>query len=65
MATTGVAGGALDALFDGYMNYLAVERGLSRHTLDSYGRVLRRYLAQTQEDLRRAHERGGPVDRLL
>lgn len=27
--------------------------------------VLRRYLAQTQEDLRRAHERGGPVDRLL
>lgn len=44
MATTGVAGGALDALFDGYMNYLAVERGLSRHTLDSYGRVLRRYL---------------------
>ena len=27
--------------------------------------VLRRYLAQTQEDLRRAHEKGGPVDRLL
>jgi integrase/recombinase XerC/integrase/recombinase XerD len=27
--------------------------------------VLRRYLAQTEGDLRRAHERGGPVDRLL
>jgi len=27
--------------------------------------VLRRYLAQTQEDLQRAHERCGPVDNLL
>jgi len=27
--------------------------------------VLRRYLAQTEGDLQRAHERGGPVDRLL
>jgi integrase/recombinase XerC/integrase/recombinase XerD len=27
--------------------------------------VLRRYLAQTEGDLKRAHERGGPVDRLL
>lgn len=27
--------------------------------------VLRRYLAQTEDDLREAHERGGPVDRLL
>jgi integrase/recombinase XerD len=27
--------------------------------------VLRRYLAQTEDDLRQAHERGGPVDRLL
>ncbi len=27
--------------------------------------VLRRYLAQTEEDLRRAHERCGPVDSLL
>ena len=27
--------------------------------------VLRRYLAQTEADLQRAHERGGPVDRLL
>ena len=26
---------------------------------------LRRYLAQNEEDLRRAHERGGPVDHLL
>ena len=27
--------------------------------------VLRRYLAQTQEDLRRAHQRAGPVDNML
>ena len=27
--------------------------------------VLRQYLAQTEEDLRRAHERAGPVDHLL
>ena len=27
--------------------------------------VLRRYLAQTEDDLRQAHERTGPVDRLL
>jgi site-specific recombinase XerD len=27
--------------------------------------VLRRYLAQTEADLQRAHEKGGPVDRLL
>ena len=27
--------------------------------------VLRRYLAQTEEDLRLAHEKGGPVDRML
>lgn len=27
--------------------------------------VLRRYLAQTEEDLQRAHERSGPVDNLL
>ncbi len=27
--------------------------------------VLRRYLAQTEEDLRRAHERCSPVDSLL
>jgi len=27
--------------------------------------VLRRYLAQTSEDVRRAHQRSGPVDRLL
>jgi site-specific recombinase XerD len=27
--------------------------------------VLRRYLAQTEDDLREAHEKGGPVDRLL
>jgi integrase/recombinase XerD len=29
---------------DYYLNYLAVERGLSRHTLDAYGRDLARYL---------------------
>ena len=27
--------------------------------------VLQRYLAQTEEDLRRAHEKGSPVDNLL
>ncbi|TLM69302.1 MAG: site-specific tyrosine recombinase XerD [Deltaproteobacteria bacterium] len=35
----------MDHYLDLFMNYLAVERGLSRNTLDAYGRDLSRYLA--------------------
>jgi len=35
----------MDQLLDQFMNYLAVERGLARNTLDAYGRDLARYLA--------------------
>ena len=34
---------ALHILFDRYLNYLLVEKGLSKTTLDSYSRDLRRY----------------------
>ena len=33
----------LDNLFDRYLNYLLVEKGLSKTTLDSYSRDLLRY----------------------
>ncbi len=32
----------MDALVDDYMNFLAVEKGVSRHTLEAYGRDLAR-----------------------
>jgi len=35
----------LDACLDLFLNYLVVERGLSRNTLDAYGRDLTRYVA--------------------
>jgi len=34
----------MDNYLDHYLNYLAVERGLARNTLDAYGRDLARYL---------------------
>ncbi len=34
----------MDNYIDHYLNYLAVERGLARNTLDAYGRDLARYL---------------------
>ncbi len=34
----------MDHYLDHYLNYLAVERGLARNTLDAYGRDLARYL---------------------
>ena len=34
----------MNQYLDHYMNYLAVERGLARNTLDAYGRDLARYL---------------------
>jgi len=34
-----------DELLDRFLNYLAVEKGLARNTVDSYERDLRRYLA--------------------
>jgi integrase/recombinase XerD len=38
----------MDHYLDLFMNYLAVERGLARNTLDAYGRDLARYLAFLQ-----------------
>src|SRR5262249_50029845 len=40
----GAAVSAGDAHVDAYLSYLAVERGYSRHTLDNYGRDLRRFI---------------------
>ncbi len=34
----------MDELLDRFLNHLLVEKGLSRHTLDAYGRDLARYL---------------------
>jgi len=38
----------MDRLLDSFMNYLAVERGLARNTLEAYGRDLSRYLGWLQ-----------------
>ena len=43
--TTLERGGALDAEIGGYLDHLAVERGLSANTLAAYRRDLRRYRA--------------------
>lgn len=45
----------------GGMDIVSLQRIIGHSDLS----VLRRYLAQTQEDLRQAHEAAGPVDRLL
>ena len=39
----------MDRYLDLFMNYLAVERGLARNTLDAYGRDLARYLGWLQD----------------
>ena len=38
----------MDHFLDLFMNYLAVERGLARNTLDAYGRDLARYIGWLQ-----------------
>jgi len=40
---TGGAGGALDGQIRGYLDHLAIERGVAANTLSSYRRDLRRY----------------------
>jgi integrase/recombinase XerD len=35
----------MDVFIDEYLNFLTVERGLSRHTLDAYSRDLNRYMS--------------------
>jgi integrase/recombinase XerD len=47
MAETG-----LDACLDLFLNYLVVERGLSRNTLDAYGRDLGRYVGFIDQNKR-------------
>jgi integrase/recombinase XerD len=39
----------MDRYLDLFMNYLAVERGLARNTLDAYGRDLARYVTWLQQ----------------
>ncbi|MCV7062822.1 site-specific tyrosine recombinase XerD [Mycolicibacterium vaccae] len=41
--TTGVEPAALDEQFQGYLDHLAIERGVAANTLSSYRRDLRRY----------------------
>ena len=53
-------GFALNTLRAG-VDLISVQRLLGHSDLS----VIRRYLAQTQEDLQRAHAQGSPVDRLL
>src|SRR5207253_2721953 len=45
---------------DGYLDHLATERGLSRHSLEAYGGDLRRFLASMQSSRRK---RATDVDR--
>jgi integrase/recombinase XerD len=40
----------MNQYLDHYMNYLAVERGLARNTLDAYGRDLSRYLEYLEKN---------------
>ena len=40
----------LDTLADQYLNFLLIEKGLSRQTLESYSRDLSRYLGFVREN---------------
>jgi integrase/recombinase XerD len=51
----------MNQYLDHYMNYLAVERGLARNTLDAYGRDLARYLEFLEKDHVNALERITPA----
>ncbi len=39
----------MDALLDSFLSYLAVEKGLSENTLESYGRDLRKFIRSMEE----------------
>lgn len=54
--------GPLEALVAGYLEHLALERGLSDHTLRGYGRDLERFLGFLGEFLDRAPEHLDPAD---
>ncbi|KAB2833207.1 MAG: site-specific tyrosine recombinase XerD, partial [Candidatus Dadabacteria bacterium] len=39
----------MDVLLDSFLSYLAVEKGLSENTLESYGRDLRKFIHTMEE----------------
>ncbi|MCI0482949.1 MAG: site-specific integrase, partial [Candidatus Dadabacteria bacterium] len=39
----------MDVLLDSFLSYLAVEKGLSENTLESYGRDLRKFIRFMEE----------------
>ncbi|MGH7892980.1 MAG: site-specific integrase, partial [Thermodesulfobacteriota bacterium] len=39
----------MDVLLDSFLSYLAVEKGLSENTLESYGRDLRKFILFMEE----------------
>ena len=39
----------MDVLLDSFLSYLAVEKGLSENTLESYGRDLRKFILSMEE----------------
>lgn len=52
----------MDHFLDLFMNYLAVERGLARNTLEAYGRDLTRYVAWLREQgVERPEAIGAPL----
>ena len=53
-----VAPGVLDDQLQGYLDHLAIERGVAANTLSSYRRDLRRYVAHLDVAGRRRHRQG-------